>query len=120
VARASSVDRTFAALADAKRRAVVGLLRKRPYKAGELAAALDVDPASLSRHLKVLRHAGLVVDAHPEHDARVRVYRLNPRAFTDLRRWLDETEQFWAQQLAAFAEPHPVRHDWLKSFERCA
>ncbi|MEZ5497922.1 MAG: metalloregulator ArsR/SmtB family transcription factor [Steroidobacteraceae bacterium] len=102
--RGTKVDSSFAALADGKRRAVIGLLRKRPYKAGELAAALNLEPASLSRHLRILRNAGLITDAHPDDDARVRLYQLNPRAFADLRSWLDEVEHFWTQQLAAFRE----------------
>ncbi len=98
------VDRTLSALADATRRAVVDSLRQRPLRAGELASALALDPAALSRHLRILRQAGLVIDSHPDHDARVRLYRLRPEAFATLRDWLGEVESFWAAQLEAFAD----------------
>ena len=100
----SPVDPIFVALSDGTRRAVVGLLREKPYRAGELSGALGIDPASLSRHLRVLRKAGIVSGEHSEHDARVRLYRLRPEAFASLRHWLDEVEAFWNIQLDAFAE----------------
>jgi DNA-binding transcriptional ArsR family regulator len=96
------IDRTFAALADPTRRRVVDLLRKRPRRAGELAAAIAMSPPAMSRHLRVLRRTGLVDEENLEHDARVRVYRLRPEPFAALREWLDEVEAFWADQLAAF------------------
>lgn len=95
----SSVDDTFSALSDPTRRAVVDLLRSRPLRAGEIAAQLGITPPALSRHLRVLRRAGLVVDDEPEHDARVRLYRLNPKAFSSLKAWLGEVESFWDGQL---------------------
>ena len=95
----SSVDDTFAALSDPTRRAVIDLLRKTPLRAGEIAEKLGVTPPALSRHLRVLRRAGLIVDDEPEHDARVRLYRLNPKAFSSLKAWLGEVETFWGGQL---------------------
>ena len=97
-----TLDATFAALADPTRRAVVDLLRKRPRSAGELAAALEKRPPAMSRHLRVLRECGLVAEARGDEDARVRVLRLRAEPFDDLRHWLEEVEQFWAGQLAAF------------------
>ena len=98
----AALDSTLAALADPTRRAVVQLLREGPCRAGELAAALDLTPPGLSRHLRVLRRAGLIDDDEPEHDARVRLYRLEPTGFAPLRDWIDELEAFWGDQLAAF------------------
>ncbi len=100
----NATDATFAALADPTRRGVVELLRTRPHRAGELAEALGLEPAALSRHLRLLKRAGLVGDEHPETDARVRLYSLQREAFSDLRRWLDEVEALWAQQLNGFAD----------------
>jgi DNA-binding transcriptional ArsR family regulator len=97
-----SIDGTLAALADPTRRGVVDLLRERPRRAGELAQALSVSPPALSRHLRVLRASGLVVEEHPADDARVRVYRLQQAPFTTLRGWLDEVESFWSAELQAF------------------
>ncbi|AEA27088.1 regulatory protein ArsR [Pseudonocardia dioxanivorans CB1190] len=95
------VDRTLGALADPHRRQVVELLRGRPHRAGELAAALDLRPSVLSRHLKVLRDSKMVEETSPAFDARVRVYSLRPGATAELRSWLDAVEQGWADQLAA-------------------
>jgi DNA-binding transcriptional ArsR family regulator len=57
---------------------------------------------AMSRHLRVLRRSGLVSESEPEHDARVRVYRLEPGRFAELREWLTEVEGFWTEQLLAF------------------
>ena len=93
------IDRTLAALSDPTRRAVVDLLRKKPRRAGELAAQLAMSGPALSRHLRVLRRSGLIVDDEVEDDARVRLYRLKPEAFASLRDWLGEVETFWGDQL---------------------
>jgi len=95
----SSIDEAFAALSDPTLRAVIDLLRKRSLRAGEIAEQLEVSPPALSRHLRVLRRAGLIVDEEPEHDARVRLYRLNPRAFGSLKAWLGDVEGFRGEQL---------------------
>jgi len=97
-----SLDATFAALSDPTRRAVIDLLRRQPRRAGELAEALAMSPPAMSRHLRVLRESGLVEEERPDDDARVRMLRLRAQPFDDLRDWLDELEQFWTGQLAAF------------------
>src|ERR1044072_5478354 len=101
----AQIDHTLLALADPIRRRVVELLRKKPQRAGDLAAALSVSPPLLSRHLRVLRKSGLVDHSAVEHDARVRVYRLRPERFAILRNWLEEVEAFWTAELAAFKTP---------------
>lgn len=98
----AAVDRTFAALADPKRRRTVELLGERPRRAGELADLLDLTPAAMSRHLRNLRQAGLVEEWSPDFDTRVRVYALKDHAMGDLKAWLAQTEQMWAEQLARF------------------
>jgi DNA-binding transcriptional ArsR family regulator len=101
-APATDLDGTLAALADPTRRRVVDLLRRRPRRAGELAAASRVSAPAMSRHLRVLRKRGLVEEQRDEDDARVRVYRLRPKPFAELQSWLTEVESFWADQLGAF------------------
>jgi DNA-binding transcriptional ArsR family regulator len=98
----SNLDGTFAALADPTRRGVIELLRRKPRRAGELAAELVTTPPAMSRHLKVLRSAGLVEEDHAGEDARVRTYRLKKKPFTELRGWLDDVEAFWAGELSSF------------------
>lgn len=98
---AAVLDRTLAALADPNRRAVIQTLRRGPMRAGDLAERVGLSPAAMSRHLKTLRTAGLVEESHPEFDARVRVYALNPKPIAALRAWLEETEALWTTQLSA-------------------
>ncbi len=81
---------------------MIELLRERPRRAGELAEAVGLNPPALSRHLRTLKASGLIEETHPQFDARVRVYSLRPQPMADLKRWVDETEQLWSAQLAAF------------------
>jgi DNA-binding transcriptional ArsR family regulator len=98
----TDLGRTFAALADPTRRGVVDLLRRKPRRAGELAAQFGLSPPAMSRHLRVLRSTGLVEEEHGGEDARVRVYRLRRQPFGELRRWLEDVERFWSLQLDSF------------------
>ena len=92
------MEKTFAALGDPTRLAVINLLRDRPHRAGELATALQMSAPALSRHLRVLRKSGLIADDEPDSDARVRLYRLQPAAFASMREWLTEVEALWGGQ----------------------
>jgi len=98
------IDTTLSALADPTRRRIVELLRDRPQPAGELAAAFDVTPPAVSRHLRVLRRSGLIIGHGVDDDARLRVYELRQEPFTALHAWLDQVRAFWTDQLGAFAE----------------
>lgn len=102
----TDLDRTLAALSDPTRRGVVELLKKKPRRAGELAAALDTTPPAMSRHLRVLKKSGIVEEDREgedeRDDARVRVYRLRHEPFDALRRWVEDVETFWARELDAF------------------
>jgi DNA-binding transcriptional ArsR family regulator len=96
------LDAAFAALADSTRRAVIRELLRGPLRAGELSERVEMSPPALSRHLRVLREAGLIVEDGVEHDARVSVYKLHLDAFAPVRRWLDQVEEHWHEQLASF------------------
>lgn len=98
------LDAAFAALADPTRRGVLRLLTVESRRAGELAELLQVSPPALSRHLKVLRDAGLVSEQGLADDARVRLYRLEGAALGGAQGWLDEVEAHWRDQLTAFKE----------------
>ena len=97
----AAVGQALAALADPTRRAVVRLLAQGPRRAGELAAELAMTPPTLSRHLRVLRQGGLIADDEPAHDARVRLYRLQPQALAPLQGWLAGLEASWRGHLLA-------------------
>ena len=103
-ARGKRIDDALAALADPARRRAVELLVQKPRHAGELARALRVSPSAMSKHLRILRDRGLVTEAHPAHDARLRIYSLRSAPMADLRAWLEVAERGWAEQLSAFAE----------------
>jgi len=78
------------------------LLRERPQRASDLAAALELAPAGLSRHLRQLERSGLVAADGVTHDARVRLYRLEPHAFATLSEWAAAMRVQWSDQLQAF------------------
>jgi DNA-binding transcriptional ArsR family regulator len=91
--------RTFDALGDPTRRAILELLRERgPLSAGEVAAGFHVSRPAVSQHLTVLREAGLV-RVRPEGTRRL--YSLDPTGLIGLRSWV---EGFWTVILADFAD----------------
>jgi DNA-binding transcriptional ArsR family regulator len=86
----------LAALADPTRREIFERLADRPSAVGELAAELPVSRPAVSQHLKVLKHAGLVIDRQV---GTRRIYQLNPAGVGALRAYLD---RFWNRSLVAF------------------
>jgi DNA-binding transcriptional ArsR family regulator len=87
-----------AAIADPIRRRVLELVRDREVPAGELADHFDVSRPAVSRHLRVLREAGLVRE---RREGRLRLYRVDPAPLEELRDWL---ERYWDDRLAALKE----------------
>jgi DNA-binding transcriptional ArsR family regulator len=92
------VNRTWEALTDPTRRTIVENLARAELTAGEVAALFDVARPGVSRHLRVLREAG-VVEARP--DGRRRVYRLVPGALDEVEQWCRDVRAFWGQRLDA-------------------
>lgn len=90
------------ALADPARLRVVELVSAAPRRAGELAGDLDISPATMSKHLRVLLEAGILLDERRPEDARVRVFRLRPEPVTAVRAWLDQLQAHWDEQLGSF------------------
>lgn len=86
----------FVALADPTRRRVVELLAERERTAGELASAFTVSRPAVSRHLRVLRAAGVV---RSRGDAQRRIYALEPEALDELDRWVESVRRFWPERL---------------------
>jgi DNA-binding transcriptional ArsR family regulator len=89
---------TLAVLADPIRRRIVELLVEGEVAAGELSDQFDVSRPAVSRHLRVLREAGLV---HARIDGQRRVYRLDPEPLAELDAWLQPYRKFWAHRLDA-------------------
>ena len=92
------MDAVLHALADSSRRTILGVLRARPTTAGDLAARLPIARPGVSRHLRVLREAGLV---EVEQDAQRRIYRLRMEPLRDLDAWLGDYRALWMQRMDA-------------------
>ena len=92
------MDTVLQALADPSRRALLEILRDHPASAGELAQALPIARPGASRHLRVMRDAGLV---EVRRDAQRRIYSLRPEAFVELDEWLDSYRALWHNRLDA-------------------
>jgi DNA-binding transcriptional ArsR family regulator len=95
-ARAVSV--AFEVLAEPARRRILDLLLTRPRLVGELTSELGLSQPGTSKHLRVLREAGLV---RVRADAQRRWYELRPEPLVELDAWLAPYRRFWATQLDA-------------------
>ena len=96
---------TFAALGEPSRLRIVELLRARAFAVNDIADALGIRQPQVSKHLKVLKDAGLV---DVEADARRRIYRLRAEAFEDLESWVGSFEATWHARLDRLGD---VLHD---------
>jgi len=103
--RADPLDRTFAALADPTRRALLARLGEREsVTVSELAQPFAMSLPAVMKHLDVLSDAGLIVRAKT---GRTVACRLRAEPMEEARRWLDRYQRFWSEQLdrlAAFLE----------------
>ena len=88
----------LAALADPTRRELLRLLVDGERSAGELADRFPVSRPAISRHLRVLREAGLV---RARAEGKQRVYALDPRPLRELDEWLEPYRDLWAHRLDA-------------------
>ena len=81
----------YDAIADPTRRHILDLLRERPRIVSELVDALDITQPGVSKHLRVLREAGLVT---VRQDAQRRWYELRPEPLAELDAWLESYREF--------------------------
>jgi DNA-binding transcriptional ArsR family regulator len=111
---------TLTALAEPNRLRIVELLRDRPRPVGDIGAALRLNQPQVSKHLRVLKEAGLV---EVEPRAQQRVYGLRAAPLRELNTWLERYRQIWDERLDQLddliEELHPkegkARHDRRKS-----
>jgi DNA-binding transcriptional ArsR family regulator len=94
--RARATTDVFRAIADPTRRAILDRLRAGPANAGALAADFRTSRPAISKHLKVLREARLVVDTPV---GRERVYAVNPVPLQSVAGWLEGYRSFWQSSL---------------------
>jgi DNA-binding transcriptional ArsR family regulator len=86
------------ALGDPSRRQLVRRLSRGSCPAGELAAGFAVSRPAVSRHLRVLREAGLV---ESERRGQQQIYSLRTEALDEVATWIGQVRQFWQQRLDA-------------------
>ncbi len=87
---------TLAVLAEPTRRRITEVLRRSESSVGDLVAALDMSQPAVSKHLRVLRDAGVV---SVRTAAQQRIYRLEPGPFRELDAWLAPYRTLWTRHL---------------------
>jgi DNA-binding transcriptional ArsR family regulator len=94
------LDATFGALSDATRRGILARLARGESSVSELAAPYNISLPAVSKHLRVLENAGLVVR---HKDGRVHRCRLIAEPMKDAAEWIERYRLFWEQQFDALA-----------------
>src|ERR1700730_12158434 len=89
-------DAAFRAIADPTRREILRLLRGRQHSVGEIAANFRTSRPAISKHLRLLRSAGLVV-SHEQGTARI--YHLNAKPLRAIDAWLRDYHAFWGETM---------------------
>ena len=92
------MDAVLQALSDGSRRIVLDTLKDGPATVSDLAALLPIARPGVSRHLRVLRQAGLV---DVRREAQFRVYSLRPEPLAQVDEWLGHYRSLWEQRLDA-------------------
>jgi DNA-binding transcriptional ArsR family regulator len=90
------VSVAFEVLSEPTRRSILDLLREGERPVGELVQVLELSQPAVSKHLRVLRDAGLV---EARVDAQRRVYRIVPGPLRDVDEWLAPYREMWAERL---------------------
>lgn len=90
------LSRTFHALADPTRRAILARLALGKASVGELAGPFEMSLPAVSKHLKVLERAGLVTRGR---EAQFRPARLEPKALMSVDAWIETYRSLWSQRL---------------------
>ena len=88
----SQIDATFAALADPTRRAILARLAEGEKSVMELAEPFEMSQPAVSKHLRVLEHAGLISRGR---DGQRRPARLEPKALAEATGWLEDFRRLW-------------------------
>jgi DNA-binding transcriptional ArsR family regulator len=104
IADDKQLDRWLPALSDPTRRRIVEMLGQRPHTATEIHRAFPIAAPAVSRHLRVLREAGVIGEREVPQDKRVRLYALQPEPIAEVSRWLDQLSALWQSQLEAFKD----------------
>lgn len=92
----NELDSTFSALADPTRRAILARLAKGETQVTELAEPFGMSLPAVSRHLKVLEKANLIIR---RKDGRIHRFTVNPEPMDSAKSWIEFHQRFWKQQL---------------------
>jgi len=92
------MESSFAIIAEPSRRAILSLLATSERSVGELERRLRLPQTSVSKHLRVLREAGLV---EARVDAQRRVYRIRPQPLAEVDAWIAPFRRFWTTHVDA-------------------
>lgn len=87
----------FVALADPTRRSILTMLADEPLPVRQLSERFPVTRPAISRHLRILKEAGLVVD---HKQGRQRLYAVQPDQLAELREWIRRFDRHWEASLA--------------------
>ncbi len=109
----SGVESVFEIIAEPNRRAILGLLVGSQQSVGDIERHLRMTQPTVSKHLRVLREAGLV---EATVDAQRRLYRLKPEPFQEVDAWLAPFRRFWSAHVDAL-ERHLDRMDQSKAIK---
>jgi DNA-binding transcriptional ArsR family regulator len=110
--RAATTSDAFNAVAEPRRREILGYLAMRERPVGDIAASLSLDQPSVSKHLRVLRSVGLV---RVRCDGRHKFYRTNAEAIRPLHEWAATFERYWQHQLLSVKKLAEEKMNELKS-----
>ena len=94
----TAASSSYAALAEPHRRAILDLLRAGERSVGELVDSVRLSQPGVSKHLRVLREAGLVT---ARRDGKQRLYALDARPLADVGAWLEPYRAYWSERLDA-------------------
>jgi len=96
MARAATTSDVFNAVAEPRRREILGLLVVKELPVGDIVTLIKLDQPSVSKHLRVLRDVGLV---HVRRNGRHKLYRTNAQGIRPLHEWAETFERYWSHQL---------------------
>jgi len=115
VPRAATTSDVFNAIAEPRRRDILVYLAPQEQPVSALVVALGLNQPSVSKHLKVLRHVGLV---EARRHGRQMFYRTNVEALKPIREWTRTFERFWGHQLTRVKERAEGGHPWSQQRQR--
>jgi DNA-binding transcriptional ArsR family regulator len=111
MARAATTSDVFNAVAESRRREILGFLVQGERPVGDIVDSLRMEQPTVSKHLRVLREVGLV---NVRRDGRRMLYRTNAEAIRPLHEWTSTFEKYWRHQLLRIKDRAELKVKSLK------